>query len=91
MTNMELELKIKELEEIIAEKDKEIERLKRRNPNNAGRKAADDKWVASFSKFTELYESQKSIYEIMEETGISRATYYRYKRLYDDTNVSLKK
>lgn len=147
MTKQELELKIKELQEIIIEKDKELEaayqrfnelqadadekfmkspyckqltrdlemmkeanksikhrlelshqreeKLRERleilektavvpkhNERNAGRKKADEKWVASYTQWQKLYESQKSINEIMEETGISRATYYRYKKLY---------
>lgn len=88
MTKQEMELKIMELQNLIIEKDKEIERLKGKNPRNAGRKVADKKWRESFAKFTLLHESQKSINEIMEEMSISRATYYRYKKLYDDTTVS---
>ena len=90
MTRQEMEMKIDELQKIIIEKDKEIERLKGKNPRNAGRKVADEKWVASFNQFIELHESQKTINEIMKEMKISRATYYRYKKLYEDTNTSLK-
>lgn len=88
MTKQELEEKVKELQKIIIEKDEEIKRLKGSNPRNAGRKVADEKWVASFNQFMVLYESQKSIYEIMNEMNISRATYYRYKRLYEDTSTT---
>lgn len=97
MTKQELELKVEELQKIIIEKDKQIEMLEKsaatpkHNERNAGRKKADEKWVASFSRFMDLYESQKTINEIMEEMEISRATYYRYKKLYEDTNVSIKK
>ena len=38
MTKKEMELKIEELQKIIIEKDKEIEKLKGKNPRNAGRK-----------------------------------------------------
>lgn len=88
MTQKEMELKIEELQKIIIEKDKEIEKLKGKNPRNAGRKAADDKWIASFNSFVELYESQKTIDEIMKITGISRSTYYRYKKLYEETQIT---
>lgn len=82
--DMELEAayqKISELETKLAN----FEKLSvRHNERNAGRKKADEKWMASFTQWRTLYESQKSINEIMEKTGISRATYYRYKRLYDN-------
>jgi response regulator of citrate/malate metabolism len=89
MTKQEMAVKIEELQKIIIEKDKEIARLKGKNPRNAGRKSADKKWVASFNHFIELHESQKTINETIEEMGISRATYYRYKKLYNDTNIGL--
>lgn len=83
----EMELKIEELQKLIIEKDKEIERLKGKNPRNAGRKVADEKWIESFNMFIRLHESQKTINEIMEEMSISRATYFRYKKLYNETNT----
>ncbi|MFQ7826452.1 MAG: hypothetical protein ACLRH4_16300 [Anaerobutyricum hallii] len=91
MENREQELlnKIDELQKIIIEKDEEIARLKGKNPRGAGRKPADEKWVKSFSKFIKLAESHKLKNEIMEEMGISSATYYRYKRLYEDTNSEI--
>lgn len=89
MTKQELEIKIEELQRIIIEKDNEIERLKGKNPRNAGRKVADEKWVASFNRFILLHESHKSINEIMKEMNISRATYFRYKKLYNDTKTSV--
>lgn len=82
-----MELKIEELQKLIIEKDKEIAKLKGKNPRNAGRKAADEKWAESFNKFIRLHESQKTINEIMEEMNISRATYFRYKKLYNETNI----
>lgn len=57
--------------------------------SNAGRKKADDKWVASYNAFCMLYESQKSITEIMKVCDISRATYFRYKKLYEDTKINI--
>lgn len=85
---MKLQAEIKELQAIIEEKNREIERLEKKNQRNAGRKPADDKWVKSFNAFIACYESQKSISETMEELHISRTTYYRYKKLYDDTSTS---
>lgn len=92
MTDIEKQLhaEIEKLQAAIKEKDREIEELKKKNQRNAGRKPADDKWVASFNAFIECYESQKSIKETMAELNISRSTYYRYKRLYDDTTVNPK-
>lgn len=58
------------------------------NARGAGRKKADEKWVEGFGSFIRCYESQKSITETMQELGISRATYYRYKKLYNETNTS---
>lgn len=100
MTKKDLELKIEELQKIIIEKDRELEKLhdrieqlekssgRKHNERNAGRKPADEKWVASFNRFSALYEAQKTMQEIMGETGMSRATYFRYKKLYDATSTT---
>lgn len=85
---MQLQTEIEKLQKVIEEKDREIEELKRKNQRNAGRKPADDKWVAGFKAFIACYESQKSIIETMKELNISRSTYYRYKKLYDETTPS---
>ena len=80
-------------EEKLRNRIEELEKsaVRKHNERNAGRKPADEKWVASFNRFSALYESQKSMKEIMGETGMSRATYFRYKKLYEDTNtVSIK-
>lgn len=61
------------------------EKVQLSKTRNAGRKSADERWVASFNAFCELYKSHKLKEEIMEEIRISRATYYRYKKLYDET------
>lgn len=45
----------------------------------------DERWGISFNSFCELYKSYKLKEEIMEELWISRVTYYRYKKLYDET------
>lgn len=62
----------------------EKEAVKKYKTRNAGRKKADEKWVRSYDSFCELYKSHKSINEIIKETSISRSTYYRYKKLYED-------
>ena len=67
--------------------DYEAKTIQKWKTRNAGRKKADEKWVRSYDAFCRLYESQKSINEIMQETGISRSTYFRYKKLYDSTNM----
>lgn len=76
------ERKIEELKKSLAEKDKLLIKLKGHNARGAGRRKADDKWMDSYREFAELYESQKLINEIMEKMGISRSTYYRYKKLH---------
>lgn len=58
---------------------------KKRNPRNAGRKKGDEKFIAGYDAFCVKYESGKTMAEIMRECGISRATYFRHKRLYEDT------
>lgn len=42
------------------------------NARGAGRKKADEKWMESFEKWQELYKSQKSINEMMEEVNYPR-------------------
>lgn len=85
-----LQDKIQMLQDQI-EKKEHFTEVPKHNARNAGRKKADEKWVASFNQFIELYEYPKKINEIMEEMNISRTTYYRYKKLYEDTNVSIEK
>lgn len=65
----------------------EKEAVQKYKTRNAGRKRADEKWVRSYDSFCELYKSHKSINEIMKKTGISRSTYYRYKKLYEATDM----
>lgn len=82
---LEEELRLaKEAEQRAEELKKEIERLRGKNPRNAGRKANDEKFTESFNKFADLYKSHKPVNEIMKETGISKRTYYRYKKLYQE-------
>lgn len=73
-----------EAEQRAEELRKEIEKLRVKNSRNAGRKANDEKFKESFNKFADLYKSNTPANEIMKETGISKRTYYRYKKLYQE-------
>lgn len=72
---------IKRLQEVIDQKDKEIAEL--RMKKNAGRKKQNIKWQTSYEVWMKLYESGKSIIEIINDTSYSRRTCYRYKAYYD--------
>lgn len=74
----EHERKALECKRQLEELRKEMEKAKGKNPRNAGRKIDDEK----INKFVNLYEAHKPMNEIMKEVGISRRTYYRYKKLY---------
>lgn len=58
---------------------------KKHNQRGAGRKKGDAKFIAGYDTFCVAYESGKTMAEIMKECGISRSTYFRHKRLYEDT------
>ena len=73
-------LKIKELEQQIADLKSENEQL--RNRNFGGRKKHDDAWQASYNDFVVKYENGMSIMEIVAEGDISRRTAYRYLAYY---------
>lgn len=68
----------KEYEKEIEELLKEIEKLKGKNQRNAGRKQK------AFGQFKTLYEKHYTMNEIMEQINISRSTYFRYKKLYNE-------
>lgn len=74
-------LRIKELETICAEQKARIEELE--NRKIAGRRIHDSGWQANYDLFLPLYENGESIPAIVEKTGISRRTVYRYKAYYD--------
>ncbi|MDY3919379.1 MAG: hypothetical protein SOZ59_10345 [Candidatus Limivivens sp.] len=95
MTNTQLQERVRRLEKeneqlrlYIQEQNKEILRLKGDNPRGAGRKAADDKWIANFSEFLTLKAAGADRNEIMNAMQISRATYYRYQKLFNETNLA---
>ena len=74
-----LKEQVRTLRKLLANADA---REQKRNARGAGRKKADSKWQEGYNRFVELYKSQKSINETMEELNISRSTYFRYKKLY---------
>lgn len=74
--------RISELESICEEQRSRIEELE--NRKIAGRKIHDSGWQANYDIFVPLYESGESIPTIVEKTGISRRTVYRYKAYYDN-------
>lgn len=82
---MTLEEALKEIERlnwIIADQEKEIEKLKQKK--NAGRKPFNEKWQKSYNAFVILYEQGLSMAEIIEQSACSRRTCYRYKTYYDN-------
>ena len=82
---MNLEEALKEIErlnQIIKEKDEELEVLRKKK--NAGRKPNNEKWQASYNAFVELYEQGLPMVEIVKRCEASRRTCYRYKSYYDN-------
>lgn len=69
--------------------EKTLNEEKKHNPRGAGRKKGDKKFIAGYDAFCAAYEANKSMAEIMKECGISRATYFRHKRLYEDTKINI--
>jgi septal ring factor EnvC (AmiA/AmiB activator) len=53
-----------------------------KNERHAGRRKFDKKWTDTYMKFSVLMDQKKTQQEIMAEMGISRATYFRYKKVY---------
>lgn len=58
-----------------------------RNVRGAGRKKNDAKWIDSYVHFCRLYQDACTMEEVMEQMQISRATYYRYKKIYQDQGI----
>ena len=75
-------MRISELESICRAQQIRIEELE--NRKIAGRKIHDTGWQANYDLFVPLYERGESIPTIVEQTGISRRTIYRYKSYYDN-------
>jgi len=60
----------------------QIESFKKKNPRGAGRHKYDKKWSDRYFQFSILMDQQKSRSETMSILGISRATYFRLKKVY---------
>lgn len=75
------------LREQVRELQREIVRLKGDNPRNAGRRSGDEKWVRGYSEFVRMKKENQSRETIMKELSISRATFYRYQKLFNETGL----
>ena len=84
MTLQDALREIERLQEVIRQKDIEIEELKKKK--NAGRKKNNTQWQESYNAFVELYEQGLSMVEIIDKSECSRRTCYRYKSYYDNLN-----
>ncbi len=60
----------------------QIESAKKKNPRGAGRHKYDKKWSDRYFQFSILMDQKKSMNETMAALGISRATYFRLKKVY---------
>ena len=73
--------RISELEQYCTDLEAKVAEYESRKP--AGRKKHNEKWMESYDSFAELYGAGDKIPVIVEKTGISRRTLYRYKAYYD--------
>ncbi len=81
---MNLDQALKRIEELEKEVDSlKFELKKYENKSLGGRHKHDEKWQAAYDKWVLLHEDGHNLNEVMEKTGISRRTYYRYKAYYD--------
>ena len=85
---MTLENALAKIAALEAENQQLKEQLRVKNQRNAGRKKADQKWVASYVTFCELYDAGSSKVAIQKQMGISDATFYRYQKLKRDTDLT---
>ena len=60
----------------------QIEANKKKNPRGAGRHKYDKKWSDRYFQFSILMDQKKTMTEIMAALGISRATFFRLKKVY---------
>ncbi len=89
---MKLEHALKRIEELENEVDfLKAELKKYENKSLGGRKKHDEKWQLTFETWSKLYENGSSVSEIMEATGMSRRTFYRYKAYYEGLTNLLNK
>ncbi len=81
MTITEAKQRIEELEKENMELKAELAKYAGKKP--AGRRVHNEKWTANYDLWVSLYEGGHSIMEIIDETGFSRRTCYRYKEFYE--------
>lgn len=60
----------------------QIEANKKKNPRGAGRHKYDKKWSDRYFQFSILMDQNKPMNEIMSSLQISRATFFRLKKVY---------
>ena len=82
-----IDLLEKDNAELKAQVEKMKKSLDKYNNMNLGRPKHDARWQESYELFVKLYEGGDKVPVIVEKTGFSRRTVYRYKEYYD----SLKK
>ncbi len=91
----ELEKKYEELSVRCSSLEKEKEELSikydalqqayeelKQSKSKAGRKPNDEKWTARYQAFARMKQEGKSRQEIQQELDMSRATYFRYQKIY---------
>ena len=81
MTLKEAQARIAELEQQVADLTAELEYYK--SKPQAGRRVHDETWQKSFDLWVDLHEAGRTLVEVMDATGMSRRTYYRYKAYYE--------
>lgn len=84
----ELQAKYVALEEKYASLLKEYEALKQ-NKSKAGRRPNDEKWTAKLQAFAAMKDEGASREEIQDKLNMSRATYFRFNKIYSEGGVSL--
>lgn len=79
---------LERIHELEVENERLNEELKiYKNRNYGGRKKHNDAWMQSYNDFVIKYEDGRSIAEIVDESGISRRTAYRYKAYYEELKI----
>lgn len=73
--------RIEELEEEVASLKAELKKYE--NKSLGGRKKHDDKWQSNYDQWVKLYEDGETVAAIMDATGMSRRTFYRYRAYYE--------
>ncbi len=73
--------RIEELELEVASLKAELKKYE--NKSLGGRKKHDDKWQSNYDQWVKLYEAGETVAEIMDATGMSRRTFYRYRAYYE--------